>query len=55
MTLVGLQTFQEINLQAKAENSNIPILIAQNSEEYIHKILRIHEREAQVHAGLYLV
>lgn len=40
LALVGLWTLQEeISLQAKVENSPIPLLIAKSSHKYVHKVL----------------
>ena len=35
------------------ENFNVPISIAQNPDEYVHKILRIHEKKARGHADMH--
>ena len=45
-TLVGPRTLREINLRVKAENSDLPICIAGNFNEYVKKIFRIHEKES---------
>lgn len=40
LALVGLWTLQEeISLQAKVENSAIPLLISKSSHKYVHKVL----------------
>lgn len=43
LALIGPQTLRESNLRAKAENFDIPISIAQNSDKNVHKI---HEKES---------